>query len=232
MEKIKILIIEDDTDLSELIKDYLSIDGFVGEVADNGRKGIEMARTNKYSLIILDIMLPEVDGIGVCREIRKDSHIPILMLSAKSGEMDKILSLGVGADDYMTKPFSPMELIARIKAHLRRQTYGNDKGNKDDLKRYGELQIYKDSYKVLLNEKEIALTRREFQILDFLTDNEKIVFTKEQLHEGVWGYSEFMDENTIAVYIKRLREKIGDIGKKSIKTVWGVGYKWEYSDEK
>jgi len=231
MGKEKILVIEDDTDLSNLIKDYLSIEGLLGEVANNGRKGIEMARTNEYSLIILDIMLPGVDGIGVCREIRRDSHVPILMLSAKSGEMDKILSLGVGADDYMTKPFSPMELIARIKAHLRRQTYGIANQETEDLKEYGTLKIYKNSYKVLLDKKEVCLTTREFQILDFLTDNEKRVFTKEQLHEGVWGYSEYMDENTIAVYIKRLRGKLGDVGKNSIKTIWGVGYKWEYSDE-
>lgn len=227
----KILIIEDDMDLANLIKDYLSIDGFIGVIASDGQVGIDMANKDKFSLIILDIMLPEVDGITVCRKIRELSHIPIIMLSAKSGEMDKILSLGVGADDYVTKPFSPMELLARIKAHLRRQTFVSKKTLDEEVMVYGDLKIYSKNYKVLLNEKEVTLTTREFQILDFLTKNSGQVFSKEKLYEGVWGYSEFMDENTIAVYVKRLREKLGDIGKQSIKTVWGVGYKWEYKNE-
>ena len=125
MGKEKILIVEDDNDLANLIKDYLSIDGYIGIIAEDGKKAIELAKNEEFSLVILDIMLPFVDGITVCRNIRETSHIPIIMLSAKSGEMDKILSLGVGADDYMTKPFSPMELIARVKAHLRRENFAD-----------------------------------------------------------------------------------------------------------
>lgn len=227
----KILIVEDDNDLANLIKDYLSIDGYIGIIAADGKKAIELAKNEEFSLVILDIMLPFVDGITVCRNIRETSHIPIIMLSAKSGEMDKILSLGVGADDYMTKPFSPMELIARVKAHLRRENFTERHTLDDNIISYGPLKIYPKRYKVILDEKELTLTTREFQVLDFFTKNAGQVFSKEQLYENVWGQSEFMDENTIAVYVKRLREKLGIIGQKSIKTVWGIGYKWEYTNE-
>lgn len=227
----KILIIEDDEDLGNLLCDYLNIETFNCTLAKDGVQGLNLALEHKFDLIVLDIMLPSMDGMQICRKIREKLHVPIIMLSAKSGEMDKVLSLGVGADDYMTKPFSPMEMIARIKAHLRRQGYLEEKKIDEECKIYGELKIYSKSYKVMIQNIEIPLTSREFQLLDFLINNEKIVFTKEELCNKVWGYNEFMDENTIAVYIKRLREKLGDIGKEAIKTVWGVGYKWEYSHE-
>ena len=228
----KILIIEDDNDLANLVKDYLRIEGFEGSIVEDGVSGLDLAIKEDFSLVILDIMLPGLDGITVCRKIREVSNIPIVMLSAKSGEVDKILSLGVGADDYITKPFSPMELLARIKAHLRRANLVQEKKTVEDEQReYGDLKIYPKSYKVVLENKEIELTTKEFQILDFLSKNSGQVFTKEQLYDGVWGCSEYMDENTIAVYVKRLRGKLGDIGKNSIKTVWGVGYKWEYINE-
>lgn len=228
----KILIIEDDNDLANLVKDYLRIEGFEGSIVEDGARGLDLAIKEDFSLVILDIMLPGLDGITVCRKIREVSNIPIVMLSAKSGEMDKILSLGVGADDYITKPFSPMELLARIKAHLRRANLVQEKKTVEEEQReYGSLKIYPKSYKVVVANQEIELTTKEFQILDFLSKNSGQVFTKEQLYDGVWGCSEYMDENTIAVYVKRLRGKLGDIGKNSIKTVWGVGYKWEYSHE-
>lgn len=176
-------------------------------------------------------MLPEIDGITVCRKIREHSHVPIIMLSAKSGEMDKILSLGVGADDYVTKPFSPMELLARVKAQIRRAGFVPNEVLEREIIDYGDLKIYPQNYKVVLSGSEISLTTKEFQVLEYLAKNSGKVFTKEQLYDGVWGLSKFMDENTIAVYVKRLRSKLGDIGKKSIKTVWGVGYKWEYCSE-
>lgn len=222
-----ILIVEDDNDLSNLVKDYLQIEGFNCIITENGEEGIEKLNHQKIDLIIMDIMMPKLDGITACKKIRENTHIPIIMLSAKSGDMDKILSLGVGADDYMTKPFSPMELVARVKAHLRRQTYFNSNSNKEKSKTFGKLKIYPDSYKVTIEGSEIKLTTREFQILNYFTENKGRVFTKEQLYEGVWGYNEYMDENTIAVYVKRLREKLGDEGKLHLKTVWGVGYKWE-----
>ncbi|MGH4123428.1 MAG: response regulator transcription factor [Clostridium sp.] len=231
MDKAKILIVEDDEDLGNLICDYLSIEGFTGILARDGTLGLKLILEETFDLIVLDIMLPNMDGIQLCRKTREKSHAPIIMLSAKSGEMDKILSLGVGADDYVTKPFSPMELMARIKAHLRRQEYSEVKKIDEDCVTYGELKIYSKSYKLMIKDIEIPLTTREFQLLDFLIKNEKIVFTKEQLCNEVWGYNEFMDGNTIAVYVKRLREKLSDIGKESIKTVWGVGYKWEFKHE-
>ena len=231
MEKGKILIVEDDNDLANLITDYLRIEGYTGVMAEDGAKGLNMATNEKFQLVVLDIMLPELDGITVCRKIREVSNVPIIMLSAKSGEMDKILSLGVGADDYITKPFSPMELLARIKAQIRRAGFIESKIIDEDIIDYGDLKIYSKSYKVMLNNKEVDLTTKEFQILDYFCKNSGQVFTKEQLYDGIWGCSEFMDENTIAVYVKRLRSKLGNIGKNSIKTVWGVGYKWEYCNE-
>lgn len=231
MNKGKILIIEDDKDLANLVKDYLMIENYEGIIAEDGEIGLELGCKEEFLLIILDIMLPKIDGISVCRKLREKSNIPILMLSAKSGEMDKILSLGVGADDYITKPFSPMELLARIKAQLRRAAFTSDKSVNEEVRDYGVLKIYPKSYKVILDNKEVDLTTREFQVLNYLSENSGQVFTKEQLYEGVWGFSEYMDENTIAVYMKRLRGKLGEVGKKSIKTVWGIGYKWEYCDE-
>lgn len=222
----KILVIEDDDDLANLIKDYLEINGFHVEIASDGVKGVEMANNHMIKLVILDIMLPLLDGVEVCKRIRTTRDMPILMLTAKSGEMDKILTLGVGADDYMTKPFSPMELVARVKAHVRRYTsFSKDKPS--DIKQFGELIVDSKGYKATLNGRELSLTSKEFQILDFFTSNPSQVFSKSQVYENVWGYSEYMDENTIAVYVKRLREKLGEYGEKSIKTIWGVGYKWE-----
>lgn len=231
MDKEKILIVEDDNDLANLIKDYLSIEGYEGVIGEDGVKALEMFNENNISLVILDIMLPNIDGITVCKKIREKSNVPIIMLSAKSGEMDKILCLGVGADDYVTKPFSPMELLARVKAQLRRAGFIQNKEIHDGVIDYGNLKIYSKSYKVILNNSEVDLTTKEFQVLNYLAKNSGQVFTKEQLYDGVWGLSEFMDENTIAVYIKRLRNKLGEVGKNSIKTVWGIGYKWEYCNE-
>ena len=231
MDKEKILIVEDDNDLANLIKDYLSIEGYEGVIGEDGVKALEIFNENNISLVILDIMLPNIDGITVCKKIREKSNIPIIMLSAKSGETDKILCLGVGADDYVTKPFSPMELLARVKAQLRRAGFVQNKEISEDVIDYGNLKIYSKSYKVILNDSEIDLTTKEFEVLNYLAKNSGQVFTKEQLYDGVWGLSEFMDENTIAVYIKRLRNKLGEVGKNSIKTVWGVGYKWEYCNE-
>lgn len=229
----KILIIEDDEDLCNLIRDYLKIEGFEPVTCYDGIEGLKAAAEGSYSLIILDIMLPNMDGMTICRKLRESSHVPIIMASAKSGDTDKILSLGMGADDYITKPFSPMELVARVKAHLRRQSYLNIASDvvKDSVERFGDLEVYPDSYKVMLKGEEVKLTSREFQVLQYLISNSGKVFSKQQLYDNIWGFSEFIDDNTMAVYVKKLREKLGDIGKKSIKTVWGAGYKWEYEHE-
>jgi len=224
----KILIIEDDKDISNILKDYLTNEGFIVNCCDNGGQAMDAFNSFNPDIIILDIMLPEVDGVEICRTIRSSSLVPIIMLSAKSGDIDKILSLGVGADDYITKPFSPMEIIARIKAHIRRyKTFSNPSNNISDKKVFSQLIIDSKSYKVTYNDREIHLTSREFEIVDFLSQYPSQVFSKEQLYDNVWGLSGFGDLNTIAVYVKRIREKFSEHKINYIKTVWGVGYKWE-----
>ncbi|MFT8316095.1 MAG: response regulator transcription factor [Clostridium sp.] len=224
----KILIIEDDEDIRNLLRDYLTSEGFTVQCCHNGGAAVSDFNSFNPDIIILDIMLPEIDGIEICRTIRSSSHIPIVMVSAKSGDIDKILSLGVGADDYITKPFSPMEVIARIKAHLRRyKTFSAPSKNISDKKEFGKLIINSKSYKVTYKDNEIHLTSREFEIIDFLSQYPSQVFSKEQLYDNVWGLSGFGDLNTIAVYVKRIREKLSLYNINYIKTVWGVGYKWE-----
>ncbi len=224
----KILIIEDDEDIRNILKDYLINEGFVVNYCGNGGMALNTFQSFVPDIIVLDIMLPEVDGIEICRIIRSSSHVPIIMLSAKSGDIDKVLSLGVGADDYITKPFSPTEVIARIKAHLRRyKTFASPINTDYDKRQFGQLMIDSKSYKVTYKDKEIRFTSREFEIIDFLSQYPSQVFSKEQLYDNVWGVSGFGDLNTIAVYIKRIREKFAEQKISFIKTVWGVGYKWE-----
>lgn len=231
----KILIIEDDIDIRNILKDYLISEGFVVDCCDNGGKALATFNSFNPDTIVLDIMLPEVDGIEICRIIRSSSLVPIIMLSAKSGDIDKILSLGVGADDYITKPFSPMEIIARIKAHLRRyKTFSVPLKDvlptskyEPQIKGFGKLAVDTKSYRVAYMDKEIHLTSREFEIIDFLSDYPSQVFSKEQLYDNVWGATGFGDLNTVAVYVNRIREKFSQYNVNYIKTVWGVGYKWE-----
>jgi DNA-binding response OmpR family regulator len=224
----KILIVEDDKDIRNILKDYLINEGFEVNCCENGGNALAAFNCFNPDIIVLDIMLPEVDGIEICRIIRSKSLVPIIMLSAKSGDIDKILSLGVGADDYITKPFSPMEIIARIKAHLRRyKTFSTPSKDASARKEFGQLVVDSKSYKVTYKDKEIHLTSREFEIIDFLSDYPGQVFSKEQLYDSVWGLIGFGDLNTIAVYINRIREKFSLCNVNFIKTVWGVGYKWE-----
>lgn len=228
MSNEKILIIEDDIDIKNILKDYLTNEGFIVNCCDNGGRALAIFNSFNPDIIILDIMLPEVDGIEICRTIRNSSLIPIIMLSAKSGDIDKILALGVGADDYITKPFSPMEIIARVKAHIRRyKTFSTPSKDTNHKKEFGKLFVDSKSYKVTFKDKEIHLTSREFEIIDFLSQYPSQVFSKEQLYDNVWGISGFGDLNTIAVYINRIREKFSLYNINYIKTVWGVGYKWE-----
>lgn len=232
MSNERILIVEDDCDLSDVMRDYLQNDGFEVKQAFHGKEGIELAKSFGPALILLDIMLPQVDGIEVCRNIRQISHAPILMISAKRSDMDKMLSLGVGADDYLTKPFSQLEMVARVKAHIRRFTSFQGEAAASDIhtenyRAFGTLMIYPKSYRVTVNGEEIPLTSREFKILDFLSAHPSQVFSKEQLAEQIWGFQEYIDDNTVAVYIGRLREKLKKAEACYIKTVWGVGYKWE-----
>lgn len=225
----RVLIVEDDRDISNILRDYLANEGFVINCCNNGGRALAEFVAFQPDIIVLDIMLPEVDGFEICRTIRNTSLVPIIMLSAKSEDIDKILSLGLGADDYITKPFSPMEVIARVKAHIRRyKTFSKPKENNASANKvFGKLSINSKSYKVTYEDKEIHLTSREFEIIDFLSEYPSQVFSKEQLYDNVWGLSGFGDLNTIAVYIKRIREKFLEHGLNHIKTVWGVGYKWE-----
>lgn len=224
-----ILIIEDDIDLSNVMKDFIANDGYDVRQAFTSADGLRMLKDCEPALVVLDIMLPGIDGIAVCKKIREERHLPIIIISAKNSDYDKVLALGVGADDYMTKPFSQIELVARIKSHLRRVTQfiPSQAKEKRREKCFGSLKIFSDSYEVTVDGKTIELSPKEFQVLDFLSDYPYQVFTKDQIISRVWGYSDFIDDNTIAVYIGRIREKLVKEEACYIKTVWGVGYKWE-----
>lgn len=224
----KILIIEDEQDISRILRDYLTKNRYEAAVAGNGKDGLYMLELIQPDYIILDIMLPDVDGIDLCREIRQKSNVPILILSARGSDTDKVLGLGFGADDYMTKPFSLSELVARINAHFRRyETMVAAQQNSDSL-RLGNLVIDKKAYKVTVNGTEVSLSAKEFELLYYLAKHKNQVFSKAQLLDAVWGYDNYGDENSITVYMRRLREKIETAPSNPdyLKTVWGVGYKF------
>lgn len=223
----KILVIEDEQDISRVIKDYLIINRYEVLVAENGQEGLKLIDTLSPDFIILDLMLPDMDGIELCRQIRETCFTPILILSARGSDTDKVLGLGFGADDYMTKPFSLSELVARINAHLRRGDIGS-RPKHDELLQYGSLIIDKKAYKVTIEGREISLSAKEFELLYYLCKHKNQVFSKSQLLDAVWGYEAFGDESTITVYIRRLREKLESAPSNPtlIKTVWGVGYKF------
>ncbi len=222
----KVLIIEDEKELATILGAYLEVEGFVPVVRHDGVEGLAAFITEQPSLILLDIMLPKKDGISVCKEVRMQSDVPIIMISAKSGEMDKVIALGIGADDYVTKPFSPLELVARVKANLRRYEQMARKANvlKDEVL-LGDLILKKASYTALAKGEALSLTTKEFDILYYLSVNQNQVFTKEQIYSGVWGYEKYGDDNSVTVYIKRIREKLAAYQLDYIKTVWGAGYK-------
>jgi len=226
----RILIIEDESAIAELERDYLESHGFAVELENNGDSGLRRALAGQYDLIILDLMLPFVDGFEICRQIRQTKDIPILMVSAKQAEIDKIRGLGLGADDFMTKPFSPGELVARVKAHLSR--YERLKGTKDaqqDQIRVRGLIIDKPSRRVYVNETEAPLTSKEYDLLTLLASYPDRVFSKDELFERIWGLDSMGDLNTITVHIRRLREKIEQdpSNPQYIETIWGVGYRFK-----
>ena len=226
----KILIIEDELSIAELERDYLQISGYEADIEGCGEKGLKSALNNPYDLIILDLMLPRVDGFEICRQIRKEKDIPILMVSAKKEDVDKIRGLGLGADDYITKPFSPGELVARVKAHLSR--YERLKGNKEEKKEVIEvkgLSIDKISRRVFLKGKEVIFTTKEFDLLVFLAENPNRVFTKEELFDRIWGFDSLGELATVTVHVRKIREKIelDPSNPQYIETIWGVGYRFE-----
>ena len=223
--KYKILIIDDDINICELIRLYIEKEGYEVLTVYNGIKALEVFKEFTPNLVILDIMLPGMDGWQVCREIRKISSIPIIMLTAKGETFDKVLGLELGADDYMVKPFEPKELVARVKAVLRR--YEHKESDVQEIV-YPNLVVNKSNYTVKVNGKNIELPPKELELLYFLASNPNKVFTREQLLEHVWGFDFYGDSRTVDVHVKRLREKIELEGQKwQLKTVWGVGYKFE-----
>lgn len=225
----KILIVEDEVDLSKMVGKYLSNEGFEISEAHDGREALNKFERFKPQLVLLDIMLPKLDGMEVCRIIRSESQVPVIMLSAKNGDLDKVLSLGLGADDYITKPFSAMELIARVKAHIRRYVnyLPETKKEEKNVISIGELEINISAYSAVVKGEVLNLTSKEFEILKFLCSNPNQVFSKEQIYEKIWGFNEYGEINSVVVYVNRLREKLGVRGIDYIKTVWGVGYKLE-----
>lgn len=230
-QKETILVIDDDKNIHKIIEVYLKNEGFHLIQAFNGRKALEILRKEEIHLIILDIMMPEMDGIETCMKIRETQNIPIIFLTAKSEDMDLIRGLTIGADDYITKPFNPLELVARVKTHLRRYMtlQGHGSWTATEEMRIDELLINRNTHQVKVGEKEVKLTRREFAILELLAQNKGIVFSIEKIYERVWNESFLNSENTVMVHIRKLREKIEENPKdpKYIKTVWGVGYKME-----
>jgi two-component system, OmpR family, response regulator VicR len=229
MSREKILIVEDEKEIADLVSDYLKDEGYETIIAYDGEQGLQCYKQYKPDLAILDIMLPKMEGTEIARIIRGQSSIPVIMLSAKKSDTDKIISLGLGADDYITKPFSPGELVARVKAQLRRYMHLSSPKVETDLLTYGDLKIHLKNYQVILCGKPIPFSAKEFEVLRLLAESPGQVFTRDQIFNLVWGFNEFGDINTVTVHIKKIREKIekNPSTPEFVKTVWGVGYKFE-----
>lgn len=228
----KILIVEDDQKIAELERDYLESNGYETAWLADGTQVIPELKANRYDLVLLDIMLPGLSGYDICRTIRDEIDVPILMVTARTEAVDVIRGLGLGADDYITKPFDPSQLVARVRSHLRRYarlTAGRDNasGGKDGKIRIQDVVIEPRTWKVWKRDKEVKLPNREFELLRFLARNPNIVFSKEELFEKIWGFDYISDAATVSVHINRLREKLEDDARnpKIIETVWGAGYR-------
>ena len=226
----KILIVEDEETIADLEKDYLELSGFEVEVANDGETGLEKALKDEYSLFILGLMLPGVDGFEICKKIREEKNTPIIMVSAKKDDIDKIRGLGLGADDYMTKPFSPSELVARVKAHLAR--YDRLTGSaveKNKIIEIRGLRIDTTARRVWVNDVEKTFTTKEFDLLTFLASHPNHVYTKEELFREIWDMESIGDIATVTVHIKKIREKVevDTSNPQYIETIWGVGYRFK-----
>lgn len=225
----KILIIEDDKSIAELERDYLEANGFAVETAASGDEGLRFAKKQEYALIVLDVMLPGMDGFEVLRRLRTEKDTPVLMVSARRDDVDKIRGLGLGADDYMVKPFSPSELVARVKAHIarfERLTQTQEKPQVGRIITVGGLRIDADARRVFVQGEEVTLKNKEFELLIFLAENPNIVFSKEKLFDRIWDMESLGDTATVTVHINRIREKIENGEEKYIETVWGSGYRF------
>ena len=226
----RILIIEDEEAIADLEKDYLELSGFEVKICNTGDEGLQTALREEFDLIVLDLMLPGLDGFEVCKKIREEKNIPIIMVSAKKEDIDKIRGLGMGADDYTTKPFSPSELVARVKAHLARydRLVGSSNKNNDVIEIRG-IRIDKTARRVIVDGEEKAFTGKEFDLLTFLAEHPNHVYTKEELFREIWDMDSIGDIATVTVHIKKIREKIEfDSAKPQyIETIWGVGYRFK-----
>ncbi|MCL1696646.1 MULTISPECIES: response regulator transcription factor [unclassified Lysinibacillus] len=230
MTKETILIVDDEKEIRNLIAIYLKNEGYNVLEASDGEEGLSLLKKHQVHLIVLDIMMPNVDGIEMCMKVREIAEMPIIMLSAKSQDMDKITGLTLGADDYVTKPFNPLELIARIKSQLRRYIKMNRSDRMDENEiEIGDMRISTDTHEVIVNNEKVKLTPREFSILELLARNQGIVMSAEQIYEKVWKEEAIQSENTVMVHIRKIRERIetNPRNPQYIKTVWGVGYKIE-----
>ena len=226
----RILIIEDEESIANLEKDYLELSGFEVEIENQGDVGLKRALSEDFDLFILDLMLPEMDGFEICKEIRNHKNTPILMVSAKKDDIDKIRGLGLGADDYMTKPFSPSEMVARVKAHMARyDRLVSSNMPQNDIIEIRGLKIDKTARRVLINAEEKTFTTKEFDLLTFLAENPNHVFTKEELFSEIWDMESIGDIATVTVHIKKIREKIefNTAKPQYIETIWGVGYRFK-----
>ena len=225
----KVLIVDDDPSISDLVSLYLIKEQYDTKIADDGESALACFDDFNPSLVILDLMLPGIDGYGVCREIRTKSKVPIIVLSAKGDTFDKVLALEMGADDYVEKPFDTKELVARVKAALRREAYNAPVAETDDSNKvsYPGLIINLSEYKVMYDGAPVDMPPKEIELLFFLAKNPNHVFTREQLLDKIWGYEYLGDTRTVDVHIKRIREKIKDLDAWRIATIWGIGYKFE-----
>ncbi|MBR2408862.1 MAG: response regulator transcription factor [Lachnospiraceae bacterium] len=226
----RILIIEDETAIAELERDYLELSGYEVTIAEDGIKGKKAALEEDFNLVVLDLMLPGSDGFEICKTIREAKDIPILMVSAKKDEVDKIRGLGLGADDYMTKPFSPSELVARVKAHLQRYERLVGSGIRENkVVETRGLRIDKTARRVFVNGEEKAFTTKEFDLLTYLAENPNRVFSKDELFRAIWDMDSVGDIATVTVHIKKVREKIetDTANPQYIETIWGVGYRFK-----
>ena len=228
----KILIVEDEEAIADLERDYLEMNEFSVTIRNDGVSGLEEAMKGNYDLIVLDLMLPGLDGFEVCKRIREEKNIPILMVSAKKDDIDKVRGLGLGADDYMTKPFSPNELVARVKAHMTRYERLVGAGaakQENDIVEIRGIRIDKTARRVFINGEERAFTTKEFDLLTFLAEHPNRVFTKDELFREIWGMESIGDIATVTVHIKKIREKVEEDTAKPqyIETIWGVGYRFK-----
>lgn len=226
----KILIVEDEEAIAELEKDYLELNDFEVTIENNGDTGLAAALSEDFNLIILDLMLPGIDGFEICKRIREEKNVPILMVSAKKDDIDKIRGLGLGADDYLTKPFSPSELVARVKAHMSRyERLVGSHSKENDIIEIRGIRIDKTARRVFIDGEEKTFTTKEFDLLTFLAENPNHVFTKEEIFREIWDMDSIGDIATVTVHIKKIREKIEiDTSKPQyIETIWGVGYRFK-----